>query len=160
MILELNARKGQFDFGGVLSPVKVQISQFYGIEINDFASAVAETALWIAESQMLKETEDIIGATLEFFPLKTNTNIHEGNALRLDWAKIVEPTELSYIMGNPPFSGARFMSKEQKADLLEVFGDDWKNTGDMRRKSKGTRPNIQSLVLCNLIEGIDRKDSN
>lgn len=131
VILELNARKGQFDFGGVLSPVKVQISQFYGIEINDFACAVAETALWIAESQMLKETEDIIGATLEFFPLKTNTNIHEGNALRLDWAKIVEPTELSYIMGNPPFSGARFMSKEQKADLLEVFGDDWKNAGDI-----------------------------
>lgn len=99
VILELNARKGQFDFGGALSPVKVQISQFYGIEINDFACAVAETALWIAESQMLKETEDIIGATLEFFPLKTNTNIHEGNALRLDWAEIVEPTELSYIMG-------------------------------------------------------------
>ena len=131
VILELNARKGQFDFGGALSPVKVQISQFYGIEINDFACAVAETALWIAESQMLKETEDIIGATLEFFPLKTNTNIHEGNALRLDWAEIVEPTELSYIMGNPPFSGARFMSKEQKADLLEVFGDNWKNAGDI-----------------------------
>lgn len=120
VILELNARKGQFDFGGVLSPVKVKISQFYGIEINDFACAVAETALWIAESQMLKETEDIIGATLEFFPLKTNTNIHEGNALRLDWAEIVEPTELSYIMGNPPFLGYAFQSKTQKEDLQGV----------------------------------------
>ena len=131
VILELNARKGQLDFGGELSPVKVQISQFYGIEINDFACAVAETALWIAESQMLKETEDIIGAPLEFFPLKTNTNIHEGNALRLDWSSIVSPAELSYIMGNPPFAGARFMSKTQKADLLAVFGEDWNNAGDI-----------------------------
>ncbi len=124
VILELNARKGQLDFGGELSPVKVQISQFYGIEINDFACAVAETALWIAESQMLKETEDIIGANLEFFPLKTNTNIHEGNALRLDWAEIVEPTELSYIMGNPPFLGYSNQSKEQKAELLTLFSDE------------------------------------
>lgn len=131
VLLALTNGLGQFDFGGDHSPVKVQISQFYGIEINDFACAVAETALWIAESQMLKETEDIIGTSLEFFPLKTNTNIHEGNALRVDWADIVPKNELSFIMGNPPFSGARFMSKEQKADLLSVFGEGWKNAGDI-----------------------------
>lgn len=131
VILELNRGLGQFDFGGEHSPVKVQINQFYGIEINDFACAVAETALWIAESQMLKETEDIIGASLDFFPLKTNTNIHEGNALRMDWTSVLPSKELSFIMGNPPFSGARFMSKEQKADLLSVFGKDWKNAGDI-----------------------------
>ena len=131
VILELNRGVGQLDFGGEHSPVKVQINQFYGIEINDFACAVAETALWIAESQMLKETEDIIGAALDFFPLKTNTNIHEGNALRMDWTSVLPKDELSFIMGNPPFSGARFMSKEQKADLLSVFGEDWKNAGDI-----------------------------
>lgn len=131
VILELNRGVGQLDFGGEHSPVKVQINQFYGIEINDFACAVAETALWIAESQMLKETEDIIGAALDFFPLKTNTNIHEGNALRMDWTSVLPKEELSFIMGNPPFSGARFMSKEQKADLLSVFGEDWKNAGDI-----------------------------
>lgn len=131
VILELNRGVGQLDFGGEHSPVKVQISQFYGIEVNDFACAVAETALWIAESQMLKETEDIIGAALDFFPLKTNTNIHEGNALRMDWTSVLPKEELSFIMGNPPFSGARFMSKEQKSDLLSVFGEDWKNAGDI-----------------------------
>lgn len=131
VILELNRGLGQFDFGGEHSPVKVQINQFYGIEINDFACAVAETALWIAESQMLKETEDIIGASLDFFPLKTNTNIHEGNALRMDWTSVLSSKELSFIMGNPPFSGARFMSNEQKSDLLSVFGEDWKNAGDI-----------------------------
>lgn len=131
VILELNRGVGQLDFGGEHSPVKVQINQFYGIEINDFACAVAETALWIAESQMLKETEDIIGAALDFFPLKTNTNIHEGNALRMDWTSVLPKEELSFIMGNPPFSGARFMSKEQKADLLSLFGEDWKNAGDI-----------------------------
>lgn len=85
VILSLSGGAGQFDFGGEHSPVKVQINQFYGIEINDFAVSVAQTALWIAESQMLKKTEDIIGASLDYFPLKSNTNIREGNALRMDW---------------------------------------------------------------------------
>ena len=88
VILSLSGGAGQFDFGGEHSPVKVQISQFYGIEINDFAVSVAQTALWIAESQMLKKTEDIIGASLDYFPLKSNTNIREGNALRMDWDEI------------------------------------------------------------------------
>lgn len=119
IILELNRGLGQFDFGGEHSPVKVHIHQFYGIEINDFACAVAETALWIAESQMLKETEDIIGASLDFFPLKTNTNIHEGNALRMDWTSVLPKEELSFIMGNPPFSGK--MSDEQKREITDIF---------------------------------------
>ena len=118
----------QFDFGGT---IKVNISQFYGIEINDFACTVAKTALWIAESQTLKETSAIIGVELNFLPLKTNAYIHEGNALRIDWADIVAPDKLSYIMGNPPFVGARFMSTEQKDDLLAVFGEKWKNVGNL-----------------------------
>ncbi len=71
-----------------ISPIKVEIGQFYGIEINDFAVTVAKTALWIAESQMLKETEDIVFMQLDFLPLTTNANIVEGNALRLDWRHI------------------------------------------------------------------------
>ncbi len=122
--------KGQiiFEFGDV---IKVQISQFYGIEINDFAVTVAKTALWIAESQMLKETEDIIHQNLEFLPLKTNAHIVEGNALRIDWENVVSKDKLNYIMGNPPFVGARLMSKEQKDDLLSVFGAKWKNAGNL-----------------------------
>ena len=95
--------------------IQVSIGQFYGIEINDFAVTVAKTALWIAESQMMKETEDVVHMSLDFLPLKSYANITEGNALRLDWPKT------NYIMGNPPFVGAQYMNKTQKADLMNTF---------------------------------------
>ena len=104
------------------NPIQVSISQFYGIEINDFAVTVAKTALWIAESQMMKETEDVVHMALDFLPLKTNAYIVEGNALRLDWETIVPKAELNYIMGNPPFVGASMMDKEQKNDAVAIFG--------------------------------------
>ena len=111
--------------------IKVSIGQFYGIEINDFAVTVAKTALWIAESQMMKETEEIVKINLEFLPLRSYANIVEGNALTLDWESLVPKDKLNYIMGNPPFVGARWMSKSQKADLLSVFGEKWKNVGNL-----------------------------
>jgi len=111
--------------------IEVTIGQFYGIEINDFAVTVAKTALWIAESQMMKETEDIIHMNLDFLPLKSYTNIIEGNALRIDWEDVVPKHELNYIMGNPPFVGARLMSKGQKDDVISVFGAKWKNAGNL-----------------------------
>lgn len=101
--------------------VKVKLNQFYGIEINDFAVSVAKTALWIAESQMLEETKDIVFSNIDFLPLKSYTNIVEGNALEIDWETVVPKDKLSYIIGNPPFIGARLMSKEQKNSLLSVF---------------------------------------
>jgi hypothetical protein len=112
------------------SPIQVSISQFYGIEINDFAVTVAKTALWIAESQMMKETEKILLVPLEFLPLKTNAFIVEGNALRVDWKSVVPKSKLNYIMGNPPFVGARLMGKEQKADVNTIFPG-WKNAGNL-----------------------------
>ena len=111
--------------------IKVSIGQFYGIEINDFAVTVAKTALWIAESQMLKETEDIVNMSLDFLPLKSYANIVEGNALRTDWETVVPKDKLNYIMGNPPFVGARWMNKEQKDELFDVFGEKWKNSGNL-----------------------------
>ncbi|MBP3753144.1 MAG: class I SAM-dependent DNA methyltransferase, partial [Pyramidobacter sp.] len=112
---------GGDEMGGMLlADIKVSISQFYGIEINDFAVAVAKTALWIAESQMMNVTESIIGARRDFLPLKTNANIVEGNALKLDWSQIVPPEKLSYIMGNPPFVGYSLQTPEQKADMLRI----------------------------------------
>ncbi len=101
--------------------IKVNISQFYGIEINDFACTVAKTALWIAESQTLKETSAIAGRAIDFLPLKTNAYIHEGNALRLDWAEVIAPDKLNYIMGNPPFVGYKLQNADQKADLEAVM---------------------------------------
>ncbi len=129
----------QMTFGsGDFTPIKVSIEQFYGIEINDFAVTVAKTALWIAESQMMKETENIVLMHLEFLPLKSYANIVEGNALRIDWESVVPKRQLNYIMGNPPFvaktgrTSAKeshskgIMSEEQKKDKELFFG---KNAG-------------------------------
>ena len=105
-------------------PIQVSIGQFYGIEINDFAVTVAKTALWIAESQMMKETEDVVHMSLDFLPLKSYANITEGNALQVDWASVVPKHELNYIMGNPPFVGYSLQSKAQKDDILSVYVDE------------------------------------
>ena len=129
--------------------IKVKISQFYGIEINDFAVTVAKTALWIAESQMIAETEKIVSRQIDFLPLKTNAYIVEGNALRMNW-KTLKPEDdnnlpqdglfagitthvdgsehhYDYIMGNPPFVGYSLQTKEQKNDLENIMKDFGKN---------------------------------
>lgn len=118
----LRAKTNQITLGDEI--IKVSIGQFYGIEINDFAVTVAKTALWIAESQMMKETEDIIASHIDFLPLKSYANIAEGNALRIDWESVVPKNELNYIMGNPPFVGYSLQSKEQKADILSIYVDE------------------------------------
>ncbi len=107
--------------GEMVDPIKVSINQFYGIEINDFACSVAQTALWIAESQMMAATDEIVGFNLDPLPLKTYTNIHEGNALRMDWNDVVPAGELNYIMGNPPFLGHQNRSESQIEDMDVVF---------------------------------------
>ncbi len=135
------------------NPIKVHINQFYGIEINDFAVTVAKTALWIAESQMIAETENIIRKDIDFLPLTTNAFIVEGNALRMDWAtlKPIDETAMpanslfcgfatetdglrhqyDYIIGNPPFVGGKMMDESQKNDMIFIFGKKWKNLGNM-----------------------------
>lgn len=132
------------------NPIKVSINQFYGIEINDFAVEVATTALWISEAQMLAETERIISQEIDFLPLKSYANIHEGNSLTTDWLSIIkadahadasgsagvspaanaQPPAL-FIIGNPPFVGARLMSEAQKEDVVRIFGSKWKNVGNL-----------------------------
>lgn len=111
--------------------IRVDISQFYGIEINDFAVTVARTALWIAENQMMKATEDIVHMSLDFLPLKTNAHIVEGNALRIDWNDVVPKDKLNYIMGNPPFVGKKEQTKQQKQELIDVFGKAAKGVGNL-----------------------------
>lgn len=107
-----------------ICPIKVHIHQFYGIEINDFAATVAKTALWIAEAQMMNETERIIQFDNNYLPLKSYNNITEGNALRINWEEVVPKDKLSYIIGNPPFVGARMMEQgsPQKKDIEDLFG--------------------------------------
>lgn len=106
-----------------VADIKVNIGQFYGIEINDFAVTVAKTALWIAESQMMNKTNEIVHTNDNFLPLKTNANIVEGNALTLDWETVVPKDKLNYIMGNPPFVGAMMMDRKQKEEFTIVLGD-------------------------------------
>ena len=180
----INARHHGQSFIGFeeANPIKVNINQFYGIEINDFAVTVATTALWISEAQMLRETEKIIHRDIDFLPLKSYSNIREGNALRMEWDVFEQPSDIptiraknvhliiepetsmaseppaeygelnvvtskfdsiakpevkryevhyDYIMGNPPFVGARQMTENQKQDMLNVFGQKWKNLGNM-----------------------------
>jgi len=174
---------GQITLGAIENPIKVDIHQFYGIEINDFAVSVATTALWIAELQMMRETANIVQTDLDFLPLKSYHNIKEGNALRLSWTKwethddtpsifaektnlyVIKENALSvvneavatygkinlftnevnivpetpktydvdfdYIMGNPPFVGARMKSEEQAKDIVDLFGKNWKNIGNL-----------------------------
>ena len=162
---------GQTMMGEFVNPIKVNIQQFYGIEINDFAVTVATTALWISEAQMLAETEKIVHQDIDFLPLKPYHNIREGNALRMEWdvievpsniptihAKnvhlIIEPNPMmagepvgydelnvvanrfdgetkpnvqryqvhyDYIIGNPPFVGYAYQTKEQKDDLKDLM---------------------------------------
>ena len=142
IIAALQDGQGQFDLEG--DTVKVSIRQFHGIEINDFAVAVAKSALWIAESQMLNETQALLHRNIDFLPLKTYDGIVEGNALRLDWSSLLSPRSASgpmsqvasqnpatcdlrpatfdYIMGNPPFVGASMMTPEQKSEAVAIFG--------------------------------------
>ena len=105
--------QGEFDLG---INTKVTLAQFRGIEVNDFAVAVAKTALWIAEAQMRRETAEILHREPDYLPLKDFGGIVEGDALRLDWPRA------DFIMGNPPFVGASMMTAEQKAEAVAIFG--------------------------------------
>lgn len=127
--------KVTLDVGQLEDTVLVSIQNFYGIEINDFAVSVAKTALWIAESQMLEETKEIVYANWDFLPLKTYTHIHEGNALRMDWNGVLPSYACHYIMGNPPFIGQSYRNKDQKQDMINLFG-------------KGSRETKQDYVIC------------
>ncbi len=124
--------QGEFTFDSK-DLIQITIQQMYGIEINDFAVSVAKTALWIAEAQMYEETINATGlqngSVTNFLPLDTYENIHKGNALRLDWNKVIPSYKLTYIMGNPPFKGLsslpakdKALKKEQTEDMDLVFG--------------------------------------
>ena len=104
--------------------VKVKISQLYGIEINDFAVSVANAALWIAESQMLEETMSIVYSNIDFLPIKSYSNIVEGNALSLNWEEVVPKDKLSYIIGNPPFVGHSIQNEQQKKEIRSIYVDE------------------------------------
>jgi hypothetical protein len=110
---------GMFDVGehGV---VKCDVDQMYGIEIEEFPSLIAETALWLTDHQMNNEFSKESGKTFKRIPLVKHANIHHANALEINWADVIEPSELNYILGNPPFIGKSNQTVDQKYNLLHV----------------------------------------
>lgn len=114
----------------VSSMLKVNVSQFYGIEYEEFPCQIAQVGMWLMDHQMNLLVADQFGTYYVRLPLKQSATIVHDNALRIDWNKVVLTEELSYIFGNPPFVGARIMSTEQKADLRHVFGS-VKNAGNL-----------------------------
>ncbi len=132
---DLQGNQVALGFDDATSPIQVGIHQLYGIEINDFAVSVAKTALWIAEEQMMDATQEILQQSFDFLPLKSNGNIHEGNALRMDWNEVLPVEQCSYICGNPPFLGYTYQSPDQKGDLASIWVDEMAGPQRARRSS-------------------------
>ena len=99
------------------------VDQFYGIELEEFPAQIAQTAMWLMDHQMNMRVSEEFGQYFSRLPLTKSAAIVHANALQRDWREIVPPRELSYILGNPPFGGAKYMNDEQRADMAAVFSD-------------------------------------
>jgi len=111
--------------------LKVNVEQFYGIETEEFPCQIATVGMWLIDHQMNIQVSDEFGQYYARLPLKQSATIVHGNALQINWHTVVPIQELSYILGNPPFAGARLMSSEQKKDMTTVFGDKFKGVGNL-----------------------------
>jgi len=101
--------------------LQIDVDQFFGIEIEEFPAQIAQVALWLVDHQMNVRVSEEFGLYLARIPLKTTPHIVNGNALRLDWAEVLPPKRCSYVLGNPPFVGAKFLDDAQRADVAQVF---------------------------------------
>lgn len=154
---------GTLSMNGDFSPIKVKIEHFYGMEVNDFAVTVAKAALWIAEAQMMKETENIVMKDLKFLPLKSYSHVQQANALTKEWNEIVASDSLSYIIGNPPFKGKKTRKKEQKEELEQLIGTDSAQPGNLdyvsgwffkaARFIQGTNIKVSFVSTINITRG-------
>lgn len=123
-----SASSGMLD---VSSIVFVDVDQLYGIELEEFPAQIAQVSLWMADHQMNLKVSEAFGQYFARLPLKKAPNILHDNALTLDWSTVVAPTELTYIVGNPPFLGHHLQSAEQKQQMLTTFGEDGPSAGVM-----------------------------
>ena len=154
---------GTISMNGDFSPIKVSIEHFYGIELNDFAVTVAKAALWIAEAQMMRDTQHIVQKDLDFLPLKSYSHVQQANALTKDWNEILAPEEVSYIIGNPPFKGKKTRKKEQKEELEKLIGKDSSQPGNLdyvsgwffkaARYIQGTEIKVAFVSTVNITRG-------
>ena len=130
VLKELFGKQKEFTLAEVNRLAQVDVDQFYGIELGEWPARIAEVALWLMDHQMNVELSNTFGQIYQRLPLKKSPHIHCANALRLDWQQVLPPDQCSYVLGNPPFVGKHYQSKDQRADLLHVFRD-FKNTGDI-----------------------------
>lgn len=103
--------------------IKCNVDQFYGIEIEEFPAQIAQVALWLTDHQMNLRVQEAFGNRFVRLPLEKSAGIVHGNALRIDWNDVVPAEQLSFILGNPPFVGAKLLDDEQRSDLFSVVGD-------------------------------------
>jgi hypothetical protein len=99
----------------------VNVDQFHGIEIEEFPAQIAKVALWLTDHQMNSELSSEFGQYFARLPLVTSPHIVHANALQTDWADVLPPEHCSYVLGNPPFVGAKYMSDTQRTDVAAVF---------------------------------------
>ncbi len=103
--------------------VAVDVDQFHGIEIEEFPAQIAQVAMWLIDHQMNQRVGDEFGRYFARIPLKSSPHIVHGNALQLDWTQVLPPERCTYVLGNPPFVGAKYLDDAQRADVQAVFAD-------------------------------------
>jgi hypothetical protein len=123
VLKKLFGKQTEFTLAEINKLSQVDVDQFYGIEIGEWPARIAEVALWLMDHQMNLKVSEAFGQLYQRLPLKKSPHIHCGNALRLDWKTILPPEQCSYVLGNPPFVGAMFMSPEQRSDMLSASRD-------------------------------------
>ena len=124
VLKELYVKKWQmFELFDASRVSLIDVDNFYGIEIEEFPAKIAEVAMWICDHQMNIEVSKAFGQYFARIPLKKTAHILCGNALTTDWKELVKPEELSYILGNPPFIGARMKSETQTQEIQSIFHD-------------------------------------
>lgn len=124
-LLEIEVLRGlykagftQFDIGEI---VRLDVDQFYGIEYEEFPARIAEVAMWLIDHQMNMQISNEFGQYFVRLPLSKAASIHHGDALELDWGQVVASSELSYIIGNPPFIGSKMMRQDQRDQITRLF---------------------------------------
>ncbi|MBI4703407.1 MAG: class I SAM-dependent DNA methyltransferase [Deltaproteobacteria bacterium] len=101
---------------------RVDVDQFFGIEIEQWPARIAEVAMWLMDHQMNLRVAEVFGRYFVRLPLRKSPTIICGNALRLDWTTILDPGKCSYVLGNPPFVGKKEQTDAQKEDLALIWG--------------------------------------
>lgn len=128
VLVELFGGQTELTLDEVNKLAQVDVDQFYGIEIGEWPARIAEVALWLMDHQMNNLLSEKFGQLYMRLPLKKSPHIHVDNALRMDWKQVIQPENCSYILGNPPFSGGKYMSTEQRKDM-ELIAGNVKNSG-------------------------------